>query len=183
MKIYLAAPFEWIDRMKSHAAQLTALGHEITSRWLEEQDHGGETDLTDVGGGTKLDRRSLAVSYGIRDLRNIMECDVLVEFNPGKPFIRNTRIAELGVALALGKQVVVIGPEAPFKTRIDNIFVLLEEGTLPPDLIAKGIRPVKHFDTWSEFLVALLGKGAGYGNNNSSREKRLKDEIHAPIRN
>lgn len=156
-KIYLAAPFEWINRMKGYAQQLQVLGHEVTSRWLAEQDKGGETDLTDEDGGTKLDKKELAISYGIRDLRNIIACDTLVEFNPGKAMIRNTRIAELGAALALGKQVIVIGPENPkFRARIDNIFALLGEGTLPEDLVAAGIRPVKHYDTWGDFLEAVL---------------------------
>jgi hypothetical protein len=155
-KVYLAAPFEWIDRMRAYAQQLQILGYEVTSRWLAEQERGGETDLTDEDGSTKLDNKELAISYGIRDLRNIIACDTLVEFNPGKAMIRNTRIAELGAALALGKQVVVIGPENPkFRARIDNIFTLLGEGTLPEDLVAAGIRPVKHYGTWGDFLEAV----------------------------
>lgn len=156
-KVYLAAPFEWIDRMRAYAQQLQVLGYEVTSRWLSEQERGGETDLTDEDGSTKLDKKELAISYGIRDLRNIIACDTLVEFNPGKAMIRNTRIAELGAALALGKRVIVIGPENPkFRARIDNIFALLGEGTLPDDLVAAGIKPVKRYDTWGDFLEAVL---------------------------
>lgn len=156
-KIYLAAPFEWIDRMKVYAQQLHVLGYEVTSRWLSEQEKGGETDMTDEEGGTKLDQKQIIIGYGVRDLRNIIACDTLVEFNPGKALIRNTRVAELGAALALGKQVIVIGPENPkYKARIDNIFVLLEDGTLPPDLLQAGIKPVKHYDSWGDFLEAAV---------------------------
>lgn len=158
-RIYLAAPFEWIDRMKAYAEQLRALGFEVTSRWLDEQDKGGATDLTDEDGGTQLDKKDLAVSFAVRDIRNILCADTLIEFNPGKALVRNTRLAELGGALFLGKQCIVIGPENPkHKNRIDTVFVLLD--TIPDDLAAAGIKPVKHFDTWGDFLeTAVLAAG------------------------
>jgi hypothetical protein len=152
-RIYLAAPFDQIDRMKAYAAQLRALGFEVTSRWLDEQDKGGDTDLTNEDGSTQIDKRELAVAFGVRDIRNILTADTLIEFNPGKPLLRNTRLAEFGGAFFLGKQCIVVGPENPkHKERIDTVFVLLGEGTIPADLSAAGIKPVKHFDTWGDFL-------------------------------
>jgi len=160
-RVYLAAPFDWIDRMKSYAQQLRALGFEVTSRWLDEQDKGGESDLTEEDGSTQLDKRELAIGYAIRDMRNILISDTIIEFNPGKALIRNTRLAEFGGAFFLGKQCIVIGPENPkHRPRIDTIFVLLEEGTIPNDLATAGIKPVKHFDTWGDFLeTAVLEVG------------------------
>jgi hypothetical protein len=152
-KIYLAAPFEWIDRMKAYAGQLRALGFEVTSRWLDEQDKGGDTDLTDADGGTQLDKTELAIQFAVRDIRNILSADTVIEFNPGKALIRNTRLAEFGGALFLGKQCIVIGPEDPkHKNRIDTAFVLLGEGSIPADLAAAGIKPVRHYDSWGGFL-------------------------------
>src|SRR5271154_1596801 len=160
-RIYLAAPFDWIDRMKAYAEQLRALGFEVTSRWLDEQDKGGETDLTDEDGGTQLDKTELAISFAVRDIRNILASDTIIEFNPGKALVRNTRLAEFGGALFLGKQCIVIGPENPkHHSRIDTIFVLLEEGTLPEDLVKAGIKPVKHFDTWGDFLEIAVMEAA-----------------------
>src|SRR5271163_282507 len=160
-RIYLAAPFEWIDRMKAYARQLRALGFEVTSRWLDDQDKGGETDLTTEDGSTNLeqDKKTLAIGYAIRDIRNILLADTMIEFNPGKALVRNTRLAEFGGALFLGKQCIVIGPENPkHKNRIDTIFVLLD--TVPADLAAAGIKPVKHFDTWGDFLeTAVIESG------------------------
>lgn len=169
-KIYLAAPFEWIDRMKAYAEQLRALGFEVTSRWLDEQDKGGETDLTNEEGGTRLDKKDVAVGYGIRDIRNILGSDTVIEFNPGKALIRNTRLAEFGGALFLGKQCIVVGPENPkHRERIDTIFVLLGEGTLPADLLEAGIKPVKQFDTWGDFLeTAVLEAGKRNASNTSA---------------
>jgi len=160
-RIYLAAPFDWIDRMKAYAEQLRALGFEVTSRWLDEQDKGGTTDLTDEDGGTQLDKRELGIQFGIRDIRNILGSDTIIEFNPGKALIRNTRIAELGGAFFLGKQCIVIGPENPkHKNRIDNVFVLLEEGTIPDDLARAGIKPIKHYESWGDFLEFAVMEAA-----------------------
>lgn len=143
--------------MKAYAEQLRALGFEVTSRWLDEQDKGGATDLTDEDGGTQLDKKDMAVSFAVRDIRNILSADTLIEFNPGKALIRNTRLAELGGALFLGKQCIVIGPENPkHKNRIDTVFVLLD--TIPDDLAAIGIKPVKHFDTWTEFMDTVVAE-------------------------
>ncbi len=164
-RIYLAAPFEWIERMKAYAAQLRALGFEVTSRWLDEQDIGGDTDLTDADGGTQLDKTELAIAFAVRDIRNILAADTIIEFNPGKALIRNTRLAEFGGALFLGKQCIVIGPENPkHKNRIDTVFVLLGEGSIPDDLSAAGIKPVKHFDTWGDFLEIAVMEAAAKKN-------------------
>jgi len=162
-RIYLAAPFEWIDRMKAYASQLRALGFEVTSRWLDEQDKGGETDLTTEDGSTNLeqDKKALAIGYAIRDIRNILLADTMIEFNPGKALVRNTRLAEFGGAYFLGKQCIVIGPENPkHKDRIDTIFVLLSEGTVPDDLATAGIKPVKHYETWGDFLEYAVMEAA-----------------------
>ena len=141
--------------MKGYAVELRALGFEVTSLWLDEQTEG--TNLTDADGSTQVDKTELAIGYAIRDIRNILASDTLVEFNPGKALVRNTRLAEFGGALFLGKQCIVIGPENPkHKNRIDTIFVLLEDGTMPDDLKAAGIKPVKHFDTWGDFLEAAV---------------------------
>jgi hypothetical protein len=160
-RIYLAAPFEWIDRMKAYADQLRALGFEVTSRWLDEQDKGGDTDLTDADGGTQLDKTELAISFAVRDIRNILSADTMIEFNPGKALVRNTRLAEFGGALFLGKQCIVIGPENPkHKNRIDTVFCLLSEGSIPADLATAGIKPVKHYDTWGDFLEFAVMEAA-----------------------
>lgn len=162
-RIYLAAPFEWIDRMKAYAQQLRALGFEVTSRWLDEQDKGGESDLTTDDGSTNLegDKQAQAIGYAVRDIRNILASDTIIEFNPGKALVRNTRLAEFGGAFFLGKQCIVIGPENPkHKTRIDTIFVLLSEGTVPDDLAAAGIKPVHHYDTWGDFLEFAVMEAA-----------------------
>lgn len=163
--IYLAAPFELIEKVKGYAQQLRALGFEVASRWQDEQGLGGATDLTDEDGGTQIDKKELAISFAIRDIRNIFKADTILEINPGKALVRNTRIAEFGGGLFLGKQCIVIGPENPkHRNRIDSVFVLLEKGTIPEDLQKAGIKPVKHFDTWGDFLeMAVLEAGEKNG--------------------
>ena len=96
-KVYLAAPFQWLDRMKVCAAELRNLGYEVTSRWLYDQDKGEASDLTAPDGSSRIDdeaKLALAVGYAVRDMRNIIASDTVVEFNPGKALVRNTRLAE-----------------------------------------------------------------------------------------
>lgn len=166
-RIYLAAPFEWIDRMKAYAAELRALGFEVTSRWLDEQDRGGDTDLTNDDGSTQLDKTELAIQFAVRDIRNILSADTVIEFNPGKALVRNTRLAEFGGALFLGKQCIVVGPENPkHKDRIDTVFCLLGEGSIPADLAQAGIKPVRHYGTWGDFLEYAVLEAARAGKKN-----------------
>jgi hypothetical protein len=148
-KIYLAAPFEWKSRVSGYAEELTKLGYEVTSKWLEQ-----EASITAKNGATLQDRADEIRGYGYRDVRNILQSDTLVMFNPGTALVRNTRIAEFGGALFTGRKTIVIGPEEPeLRNNLDTIFVLLN--TLPEDLSALGIQPVEHYDTWQEFLGSL----------------------------
>jgi hypothetical protein len=154
-RVYLAAPFEWLEKCRKYATDLQALGIEVTSKWHTEQALGGDTDLTAEEGATKVEGHEDQLrGYACRDIRDSLAADTIVEFNPGKALVRNTRVAELGGALFTGRQVISIGPENPKKrSHIDNAFVILDR--LPPDLLLAGIKPVIHYHTWEEFLAAV----------------------------
>ncbi len=153
-KIYLAATFDWLDRIRGHAKELRALGKTVTSRWHDEQSTTGSTNLTNKDGSTDLNRELFAFGCAIRDIRDILAADTLILFSAGTAIIRNTRLAEFGGALFSGRQCVVIGPEDPsLRSNLDTIFVFIRD--LPPDLRQEGMKPIQHYNTWDEFLGTL----------------------------
>ncbi len=158
-KVYLAASFEWIDRIRENAKVLRALGFEITSRWHQEQALTGPTNLSNPDGSTDTSKELQAFGYAIRDIRDILAADTLILFSSGTAFIRNTRLAEFGGALFSGRQCIVIGPEQPdLRSNLDTIFVFLRD--LPPDLRGEGMKPIQHYNTWDEFIGTLLAQTA-----------------------
>lgn len=71
---------------------------------------------------------------------------------------RVTRVAEFGVALALGKQCIVIGPEDDDKKDvISSVFVYLNEipEAWKTDEALKVVRPVVRYPRWIDFLVDI----------------------------
>lgn len=157
-KIYLAATFEWVDRMREHAKELRAFGKVVTSRWHDEQSSSGPTNLTNSDGSTDLSRELFAFGCAIRDIRDILTADTLILFSAGTAIIRNTRLAEFGGALFSGRQCIVIGPEDPaLRSNLDTIFVFLQD--LPPDLRQEGMKPIQHYNTWDEFMGTLIARG------------------------
>lgn len=157
-KIYLAATFEWIDRIRECAKVMRSLGYTVTSRWHEEQaSNDPKTNITKADGSTDRSRDVQVFGYAIRDIRDILAADTLVLFSAGTAIIRNTRLAEFGGALFTGRQCIVIGPEDPkLRSNLDTIFVLLQD--LPPDLRGEGIKPIQHYNTWDEFVGTLVAR-------------------------
>lgn len=98
MKIYIAAPYPTRDAAIAAMHQLEALGHMITSRWLKAPDE-------------------LADEHARKDLADVAEADALIALNPAgwEDIGTGGRHVELGYALALDKQIVLVG-------RRSNIF-------------------------------------------------------------
>ena len=105
MLIYLAAAYSRRLELRAYADQLRALGHEVTSSWLEEPPAG----VTDDGVTITGPEEALA-AIGDRDLHDIERCELFVAFSePPGAWSRGTRHAELGAALAWGKRVWLVG--------------------------------------------------------------------------
>jgi len=82
--------------MRRVARRLESLGHKVPCTWLMLDDDDGD------------DPSQPAV-----DLAEIRECDVMIHFSekPGTPgAARGGRLVELGMAEALGKRIIVVGP-------------------------------------------------------------------------
>jgi len=159
--IYLAGPFSWQSKILTYSKELEALGYHITAEWLTQ-----EMSFTNADNSTNLKKPGLHAECQLlsnRDIRNIFEADTLVVFEPGMPLERNTRVAEFGLALGIGRQCVVIQPEDETKKDVlSNIFVKFQE--VPPELSRYNLKPVWEFRSWDDFLevaVQIATDGCG----------------------
>jgi hypothetical protein len=106
VKIYLAARFSRRDELQGYAAQLTRMGHEVTSRWLWV-DH----QLTDA------DQQDREVAYlrghvfALDDLADVRRADIVVSFTESpRTGTRGGRHVEFGIGLERELGLVIIGP-------------------------------------------------------------------------
>ncbi len=85
------------------ASELEQLGFEVTSRWLFE-------DAAIPGGVLVADGR--AAQIACMDFADVHSADVCIAFTepPDSPQGRGGRHTELGIALALGQRVMIVGP-------------------------------------------------------------------------
>ena len=125
--IYLAGPFGTKIEMRQRRSALLARGFTVNARWIDEDQFTSDSKPSDVGEAPSADYLR---QYAEIDLADAKACDWFVVF-PGQGAGHHT---ELGVALALNKPIIVIGPK-------NNIFHYL------PD--------VYHLDTWADFLTEL----------------------------
>lgn len=92
MKVYLAADYARKNEIREVAAKLRALGIEVTSRWLDTPDDGIPWSAE-----AKV------------DVEDVQDAHTLVSFTTGE-LARGGRHAEFGMAVALGKGLVIVGP-------------------------------------------------------------------------
>lgn len=97
MKFYLAARYTRYPEMQKVRADLARLGHVVTSRWIE---------------GTDVDKPNHDIAnIDTADLE-MAECVISFTEMPRAPVegaTRGGRHVEFGMALALGKRVIVVG--------------------------------------------------------------------------
>ena len=112
--VYFAARYVRLSELNRYRAELEALGFDVTSRWLT-------VAAREPGAAYSDDEwRSLALI----DQEDVLAADTVVCFSEEQGAGGNGgRHVELGMALALGKQVIVIG-------RREHIFHRLPEVTV-----------------------------------------------------
>ena len=130
---YLAARFSRNDEMRGVRDVLEAIGHKVTSRWIDL--HGGDQLESAAQAALNSDPESVA-HFGVHDLKDIEDADALISFTDESGGGKGGRHVEHGYALALGKRVIVVGPR-------ENIF-----HTLPQ---------VEHYSNWPRLVMALAG--------------------------
>jgi hypothetical protein len=125
--IYLAARYSRHPQMREARDVLARMGHTVTSRWIDQ--HGG--DQLESATLAQLNINPAACSiYGIHDVEDVTAADVVVSFTGGEGG-KGGRHVEFGLGIALGKDLVVIGPR-------EHIF-----HTLPQ---------VRQYETWPDFV-------------------------------
>jgi hypothetical protein len=112
--VYFAARYSRLEELNRYRAELEALGIEVTSRWLTTAGRNGGSPLTEN------EWRALALI----DQEDVLSADALICFSEENGNGGNGgRHVELGMAVALGKQVLVVG-------RREHIFHRLPEVTV-----------------------------------------------------
>ena len=124
MKIYLAARYTRYKELQIYRDIFATQGHEVTSRWIN-----GNHQVSDDGlsaEGTKAQREQFAKE----DWEDLLASDTIVAFTepPRSEFSRGGRHVEWGIALALQKRCICVGPA-------ENIFYCLPQ--------------VLHFPNWA----------------------------------
>lgn len=130
-RIYLAARYSRHGEMRGVRDVLTALGYEVTSRWIDQ--HGGklETSYTPEKLNAEPDE---CAALGQHDIEDLAAADTVISFTTADGGGKGGRHVEHGLALGMGKRVIVCGPR-------ENIF-----HTLPQ---------IEHYSSWRSLVVAL----------------------------
>lgn len=136
MKIYLAGRYSRRLELCGYRDELEAAGHVVTSTWLRgaEQTFGRDTlgaageSAVESGGEEATELRGNCARV---DYHDVLRSEVCVCFTeaPGSGASRGGRHVELGIALARGKRVIVVGYR-------ENVFCCLPW--------------VRYFKDWSE---------------------------------
>ena len=129
----MAARYDRREEIVGYAEELRNAGYEVNSRWLlgTHQIHKGAEKVDAMKhpeNGVTLESRPFAQD----DVEDVINCDVLIFFSelPEARSKRGGRHVEFGMALALGKTIIIIGKR-------ENVF-----HTLPNIL---------RYDTWERF--------------------------------
>lgn len=143
--VYLAGRYTRREELAEHAAWLRHVGLDVTSRWLDghHQLHpasgeplGEDDEQVFEGEDDNEERRQLHATFAGEDLADVESADILVAFTelPRSGASRGGRHVELGMALAWGKRVLVVGPR-------ENVFCSLPR--------------VEHFGFWTDAAAEL----------------------------
>lgn len=131
MKIYLAARYSRRIELCQYKAELEAMGHLITSRWLNgshQIDHDGQPigehgeKLFEEGEGESAD--AMRRRFVTEDVADVQRADIMIAFTeaPRSGHSRGGRHVELGLAIAWEKAIFIVGP-------FENLFCYLPQIT------------------------------------------------------
>lgn len=97
--VYLAGRYDRREELQHVAALLTAIGFEVTSRWLTE-----EHDMDNVDDETRA-------AYALDDMLDVLRADFCFSVTEERSvgYNKGGRHAEFGMAMAAGKKCCIVG--------------------------------------------------------------------------
>jgi nucleoside 2-deoxyribosyltransferase len=127
-KIYLAAKFARLLELREYRRDLQAIGYTVTSRWLDE-----DPEMT-------FDKTTpeVLMQCASKDWNDILAADIMINFTESPNSKLQTtggRHVELGLAIASGKTIFVVGHK-------ENVFHFLVG--------------INFFETWESAFRALI---------------------------
>jgi len=131
--VYLAARFDRRDQLRGYRAELNDMGIDVTSRWLDNHGMGERDDATN---GVMIYTPADLARCALEDRADIADADVFVTITetPDVGYTSGGRHVEFGIALALEKPILIVGP-------VENVFHELAG----PDIEA-GVDQVESWD-------------------------------------
>lgn len=134
-RAYIAGRYSRREEFNQRAEELREVGYVVDCRWLlGTHQYGPDSERAQQELGEDVE---LAQRFAEEDVEDLYRSDIVVSFTetPRVPSTnRGGRHVELGLALGLGKMLVIVGPR-------ENAFHYLRE--------------VAQFDSWREALAAL----------------------------
>ena len=107
-RIYLAARYSRNAEMRGVRDVLEALGHKVTSRWIE--DLGGKYGKGSFTPDQLNGDPAYCADIARRDLEDVADADTMISFTEAGGGGKGGRHVELGLALGLGLRLVLVGP-------------------------------------------------------------------------
>lgn len=133
MRIYLAARYSRNEEMRKYRDDLAKLGHEVTSRWIDQ--HGG-LELTSCSPERLENRPADCARFAEVDILDLEMAGLLIVFTEiGPSDSKGGKHVEFGIALALDKKIAIVGPR-------ENVFYCLPR--------------ISKFDTFDELVDSGL---------------------------
>ena len=136
VRIYLSSRFGRKEEMRQYARELRIEGYTVDVSWLDEEAQGSsKAQAVESAGGTMP---MVAREFAENDYDDVHNADVLIAFTEhpdihgGK---RGGRHVEVGMALAWGTNIIVVGPR-------ENIFHTMEH--------------IQHCDEWGQAVFDIL---------------------------
>lgn len=176
MRIYLAGRYSRREELLGVRDVIEALGGEVTSRWLN-----GDHQIDDQGQPIGDNGEALVEGEGLRsgetfserdrseraaylrakfaqdDVEDVELSDMLIAFTeePRSSASRGGRHVELGIALALAKRVIVVGPR-------ENVFCWLPE--------------VEHYERWATAALRVTRLLRGRTHPHGRLQRRRQED-------
>lgn len=132
MRVYFAGRYSRYPEFRAYRDELVSLGHEVTSRWIDLH---GATLPTSIPPDRLNAEPGACARYAVTDVEDVRRSDVVVSFTDERGGGKGGRHVEFGIALGLGKLLVIVGPR-------ENVFHTL--------------LGVAVFPAWPEFVSTLV---------------------------